>query len=523
MDFHLIIETTQNIIKQYKDYVTGANVAGSFILRALIKKNLKNKIFIISSCNKKDFIKFRTGFSSDYNINHTDFYKLTPQISKITSPVISFFPGLDITRLLNIRNSLGIQMPVIGLVHNISKKKEFNILQSIVKNSTKIDSIICPSKSTKKIIENYCQTLRKTIHLKTKVIPYGINTKKFSPADNKEALRKKHNLPLDKKIVLHLSRINPFSKMDILPLIKNFQEIISRNPDTILIIAGQVHVVNYVNQIMLYVQRKNLSKKILFLPDINHQKREEYYQLSDIFVSLSDNISENFGLTVVEAMACGLPVIISDIASYKELISDGKEGFLIQTISAPVPNYDIYLGTLYERDFGDINIQSTVVNNKETREKLQLLLNNDTLRMQIGQAALKRTHKFYNEDKMIQRYQDHFERMLESSQKSEIKKFPGLRFNNLEQIYSNNVSYEMSYTTVFTLTESGNRSIETRKLPLMFEKHLGMYCHISKILTFLIFKPSSLKDIHNFFNTIDVNELLLNILYLMKHDLIEIV
>jgi len=56
------------------------------------------------------------------------------------------------------------------------------------------------------------------------------------------------------------------------------------------------------------------------------------YRAADLFVSLSDNIQETFGLTPVEAMAAGLPVVVSDWDGYRETVRHGEEGFLIPTM-----------------------------------------------------------------------------------------------------------------------------------------------------------------------------------------------
>ena len=52
---------------------------------------------------------------------------------------------------------------------------------------------------------------------------------------------------------------------------------------------------------------------------------------ADIFYSLVDNPQETFGLTPVEAMAAGIPVIVSDWDGYRYTVTDGLEGFLIPT------------------------------------------------------------------------------------------------------------------------------------------------------------------------------------------------
>ena len=50
------------------------------------------------------------------------------------------------------------------------------------------------------------------------------------------------------------------------------------------------------------------------------------YRAADIYVSLSDNLQETFGISIIEAMAAGLPVIASDINGYSELISHNETG-----------------------------------------------------------------------------------------------------------------------------------------------------------------------------------------------------
>ena len=56
---------------------------------------------------------------------------------------------------------------------------------------------------------------------------------------------------------------------------------------------------------------------------------------ADVFISLVDNIQETFGITPLEAMASGLPVVVSDWDGYRHTVRDGEEGFLIPTLGGP--------------------------------------------------------------------------------------------------------------------------------------------------------------------------------------------
>src|SRR5690606_25457261 len=79
---------------------------------------------------------------------------------------------------------------------------------------------------------------------------------------------------------------------------------------------------------------------------------------ADVFCSLSDNIQESFGITPIEAMAAGLPVVVSDWDGYKDTVQDGVEGFRVPTImpagglggdlalrhALEIDTYDMYCG-----------------------------------------------------------------------------------------------------------------------------------------------------------------------------------
>lgn len=61
----------------------------------------------------------------------------------------------------------------------------------------------------------------------------------------------------------------------------------------------------------------------------------QLWAAGDIFLSLVDNIQETFGLTPIEAMAAGLPVVVSDWDGYRFTVRDGIEGFLVPTLGGP--------------------------------------------------------------------------------------------------------------------------------------------------------------------------------------------
>lgn len=80
----------------------------------------------------------------------------------------------------------------------------------------------------------------------------------------------------------------------------------------------------------LHEKIKSLSKKgVTFFQPVPQAKLREYYNHSSVFVLSS--VSDGFGMVVPQAMACGLPVIVSENVGAKDLILDGVNGFIVPT------------------------------------------------------------------------------------------------------------------------------------------------------------------------------------------------
>jgi glycosyltransferase involved in cell wall biosynthesis len=522
MNINLIIDAPK-LIQDEIELVTGAESIAKKIIKAVINnnKNAKNHS-LISSANKNYFATFIKNNYSNIHVDLYRYYNAYQAFIASADNTLAFIPGISISNLLNMRNITKANIPVVGLVHNISQPRHFDALKNITKTSTAIDSIICPSESSRKIIENFCELNNLDLKLNLPVIPYGVDLNKFQPHTDKKTLRKKYNIPESKTVVLHLSRINPFTKMDIMPMIRNFEVVSKNNPKALLLIVGQAHAKEYFSQVQDYVKSQNLTNAIQFIDDVNHDFIEEYYQLSDVFVSLTDNISENFGLNVIEAMACGLPIIISDIAGHKDLITDGEEGFYIPTISSDFVDLDYFFNTCPIMDYGDITIQSLALDNLVIKEKMNLLINDIELRNKLGNTARSKATNNYDMKMMIANYQAHFEKMLKKANDNQITNFPDLPHEKINKVYSHNLKNSLKKNTKIKLTTSGQKAIDEQKTPPIFEKHLELFPLVGHVLNCLNNAELSFQELQANLDNIDETVLAFNILFLAKHDFIAI-
>ena len=148
-----------------------------------------------------------------------------------------------------------------------------------------------------------------------KVIHNGIDTKKFRPG-------KKSMLDTNKPVVLFCGRL--YALKGIKTIIDSMSLVLQKH-DVFFAFSGSGDK----KQWEQLIQQKNIPKEnYCFLNYVPYEKIHELYQSADIFILPS--FTESFPLTVLEAMASGLPVIATNIGGIPEMINHGKNGLLIE-------------------------------------------------------------------------------------------------------------------------------------------------------------------------------------------------
>jgi alpha-maltose-1-phosphate synthase len=138
--------------------------------------------------------------------------------------------------------------------------------------------------------------------------------------------------------------------------------------------------------------------------------RGQAWAAADIFCSLSDNIQETFGLTPVEAMAAGLPSVISDWNGYKDTVRHGVDGLRVPTWM-PAPGD----GTEFARNqaLGSINYDhycghtgaTVVVDVAATAQAFAALAASPGLRAQLGDSARQRARAVFDWSVVYRQYE----------------------------------------------------------------------------------------------------------------------
>jgi len=201
---------------------------------------------------------------------------------------------------------------------------------------------------------------------KIRVIPTPVDLQKFEKCNPKKVnqIRKKYG---NKKIVLFVGRL---SKEKNLPmLIKAAFDVIRKNKDVIFLIIGKG---KEKEKLLHQTSHLKLQKYVKFLGCLKHEELVNYYHACEFIVLPS--FSESFGKVLLEAGASGKPAVATSTTGAKEIIIDGKTGFLVP-----------------------------INDKKSLAECIVKLLQDENLVYQMGQLAKKHILSKFNPEKTIQK------------------------------------------------------------------------------------------------------------------------
>jgi hypothetical protein len=136
------------------------------------------------------------------------------------------------------------------------------------------------------------------------------------------------------------------------------------------------------------------------------------YAAADFYFSLVDNFQETFGLTILEAMASGLPVVCSEFNGYRELVDHGKTGLLIPTAWVEeVPEHiEAVEGVLQDSLVRLYLAQMVAVDLEEMERAFRFLVTEVEARAEMSAAARERAARF-TWQRVIGEYEDLWARL----------------------------------------------------------------------------------------------------------------
>jgi len=232
-------------------------------------------------------------------------------------------------------------IPVIHMFHTLAllknkvahsekdKDGEFRIEGEKIVLS-EIDKLIVATTDEK----DNLQTLYSTPENIINIIPPGVDTTHFYPIPVDEA-KEFVGIPEDEKMILFVGRIEPLKGIDtLLEAISQLKQadILQRCPHYLYIIGGnpdpdQINMSKEMQRLQDLCSKLGLDDLVLFLGKRDQDSLQYYYSAAEMLVMPSHY--ESFGMVALESMACGTPVIATQVGGLQHLVLDQKTGFVI--------------------------------------------------------------------------------------------------------------------------------------------------------------------------------------------------
>jgi glycosyltransferase involved in cell wall biosynthesis len=162
---------------------------------------------------------------------------------------------------------------------------------------------------------------------KTVQIPLGIDTNQFSFVTDQKAVRQKLNLPEDQPILLTIRRLA--ARMGLENLISAMSVVKKHNPNVTLLLGGKGYLEGKLKHM---IQDLDLGDQVRMLGFIPEEELPMFYQAADLFILPTVEL-EGFGLSTIESLACGTPVVATPVGANSEVVGPINQELLCENES----------------------------------------------------------------------------------------------------------------------------------------------------------------------------------------------
>jgi glycosyltransferase involved in cell wall biosynthesis len=165
---------------------------------------------------------------------------------------------------------------------------------------------------------------------KVSAIQFGVELSVFNPSvpDTRKIkeLHERMSVPEGAQVVLCPRALKPLYNIEV--ILQSIPEVLQQYPDTIFVFIDYNADVRYKDQLRALSTKLGIDARIRWMPPTNNREEmANLYRLSDIVVSVPS--TDATPVSILEAMACGKPVIASDLPSIREIITSGEIGWLV--------------------------------------------------------------------------------------------------------------------------------------------------------------------------------------------------
>jgi starch synthase len=471
----------------------GRNAAGHSFLRGYIRHNQANSIGAVvgQPAHGAAFIEFAKAEGVTKPIvtaSHSELEKFNA-FGTLYLPG----PGLDLfARKRALYDRRGFSL--CGITHTTLSARAMDAIAGLLTSPVEPwDALICTSQSVldtvTRVLEaetDYLQSrlgATRFVMPRLPVISLGLNADDFIRTPTEcAAMRQQLGITADEIVIVFVGRLSFHAKAHPAPMYEALQRV-SANRKLTLIECGWFANDAIANAFAEAAAKLAPNIRRIVLDGRKAEARHQAWHAANIFMSLTDNLQETFGITPIEAMASGLPVIVSDWDGYRDTVRDGVDGFRVPTL---MPKSDMvydparrYALDMIDYDYycGETN-HLVAVNIEATAKALDLLIENPALRQKMGETGAAYARATFDWSEIIRRYEDLWAELSELRQADDNTPSQSLRhpwparMNPFESFASYPTSFLERHTQIRRdLTKNLNELLRFRTLRIYAISH----------------------------------------------------
>jgi len=337
---------------------------------------------------------------------------------------VVYYPGPGIGEHAFHRALVGhARYSLCGITHTTSSAAAMDaIVNLLIAPVHSWDAVICTSYAVRNNVQRLLQAqvdylqsrlkLQQVMLPKFPVIPLGIHCKDFARSDaDRVAARNQLGIAPDEIVALFVGRLSFHAKAHPLAMYQALQQASQNTGKKAVLIECGWHANDHIQS--AYAEAARVTCPSVVVKTLDGRiaaQRSLAWGAADVFCSLSDNIQETFGITPIEAMAAGLPIVVSDWDGYRDTVRDQIDGFRIPTVmptaglgtdlafrhALEIDTYDMYCGHTCSLIHVDI---------QKTAEAFTRLFQSAELRAEMGAAAKRCAYETFDWSAIIPRYE----------------------------------------------------------------------------------------------------------------------
>jgi len=424
-----------DVVETDREMLMGRHAAGEGFLKGFVENSGVDKFFCqsLEDDHAKDFARRVTAFDDDNRECVAVSLGAMGSLEEVPDTLWIPGPSLGIYAWRRRLSGPARNYSICGLNHTIASDTVMDGLGELLTAPVQPwDAVICTSQAVKtaikRLLDNWGDYLgrkaggRLKAEFQLPVIPLGVDCRRFDLTEatqgSRFTIRRGLGIEDDDVAVLFFGRLSFHAKAHPLPMYQALETAAQRTGKRIhLLQTGWFANEGIEREFRAGLHQFAPSINGIFLDSRDPSVRSNVWFAADIFTSLSDNIQESFGLTPIEAMAAGLPSVVSDWNGYKDTVRHGEDGFRVPTwMPLAESGADLSLSLESSMDpstkdraynhYCGIISQSTAVDVGVAADAFSALVSDPGLRGKMGEAAKRRAEDHFDWRVVVNAYQD---------------------------------------------------------------------------------------------------------------------